>query len=709
MPSKDLLLCLQRLTEHFGYQGHSSRLLEGLPTSVEVLTLELLPRAATLARLDCREININELKRSPLPLIAPLKEQEDRALIITSVNGNNVTTESPVDDFTAKTLPLSELTKSITDTLYLLTPIQLSDARSEQLQQYKKKHWLRSAFEKSKPWYRDLILASFVVNVLALVIPLFTMNVYDRVVPNQAFASLWVLAIGAGIAVLFDWFLKQARTALTDIAGKHVDAEVSSGIFAKVMGMQLENKPESLGAFSKQVQDFDSVRDFLTSATLIAAIDLPFTLLFIIIIGWLGGPMVLVPITIILFLITLSLLLQRKMKASLDETSRLSCHRHAQLLESLSVIAEAKQNNAQGILQRRWEHATGALADWQSNTKSLTNTLSHSLASSQQLVTVMLIIYGVYRISEGLLSMGGLIAIVMLSGRTASSINQLAMLVMRYQQTKTAVESVESVMNLPQENQVSRQINRADFEGQVQLKDVSFKYPNQKASVLQHIDLEVNSGERVALMGPPGAGKSTLLALLAYQYRPSEGQIYFDGIEANQWPCDILRKKTGWVAQQPILQYGTILENMAFGLGEIEKDNLKQALIRSGVVLFIDQLENGLETNVGEGGMALSGGQRQSVGLARALLRQPSFLLLDEPTSSIDEKGEGYIIQQLKKLPNTTTTIIATHRQSILSICDRVIQLEQGKIVRDIYQPRKADISHRNRVKKVTLTPKDPV
>ncbi|CAH0990288.1 Alpha-hemolysin translocation ATP-binding protein HlyB [Sinobacterium norvegicum] len=683
MKSPNLLQCLHYLCEHFGYQQPVSKLVEGLPVDGEYLTVDLLDRACTLANLECLCLPISALNKVRLPVLTNLKEQDDKAIIILAITGTTVTIAEPANHFNQQQLSVEQLQDRTSGSLYSITPINVSDRRSEELRPAQPKHWLRAAFEQAKPWYRDLAIASLVVNLLALVIPLFTMNVYDRVVPNQAFASLWVLAIGAAIAVIFDWLLKQARTSLTDIAGKSIDKDVSAKIFSKVMGMQLENKPQSLGAFSKQIQDFDTVREFITSATLITAIDLPFTLLFLIIIAWLGGPMVLVPIAVIVSLASLSLLLQHRMKNSLDESSRLSSHRHAQLIESLNVITEAKQNNAQGLLQRRWEQATGALADWQSQTKQLTNTLSHTLVASQQFVTVALIIFGVYRISEGLLSMGGLIAIVMLSGRAAASINQLAMLAMRYQQTKTALEGVEGIMALAQENSENRQITQPQFEGNIALKKLSFSYPEQKKSVLDNINLTINAGERIALMGPPGAGKSTLLALLSYQFRPTDGQLYYDGIESNQWPSQAIREVTGWVGQQPVLQYGSILENIAFGQNEIDKELLKQAMIQSGLILFIDQLENGLETNVGESGAAVSGGQRQTIGLARALLRQPKLLLLDEPTSSIDEKGERYVIQQLRQLPKDTTIIIATHRPSIVSMCDRVIALEKGSIIDD--------------------------
>jgi ABC-type bacteriocin/lantibiotic exporter with double-glycine peptidase domain len=238
-------------------------------------------------------------------------------------------------------------------------------------------------------------------------------------------------------------------------------------------------------------------------------------------------------------------------------------------------------------------------------------------------------------------------------------------------------------MALPQENDENRQIKQPHFDGSITLKQLSFSYPEQKKPVLNDLSIAIRAGERIALIGPPGAGKSTLLALLSGQFRPTQGHLYYDGIESNQWPTQAIREVTGWVGQQPVLQYGSILENIAFGQQEIDKDRLKQAMIQSGLILFIDQLENGLETNVGESGASVSGGQRQTIGLARALLRQPKLLLLDEPTSAIDERGEKYVIKQLNRLPQQTTIVIATHRPSIVSMCDRVIRLDNGKIIDD--------------------------
>lgn len=566
---------------------------------------------------------------------------------------------------------------------WLIAPQKVTDKRAELLASAPPQHWLLQAILEVKPWYRDLLLASLVINVLALVVPLFTMNVYDRVVPNQAFHTLWVLSAAVVVAVIFDWLLRKARSRLTDLAGREIDVKISSLLYAKVLGMQLENRPSSAGAFAKQIQEFDSVREFLTSATLNTAIDLPFSVLFLVLIFWLGGPMVLIPIAAVLVLIGLSFLLQQKLKGTIEESGRLSTQRQAMLIEQIQLLADTKQHNAEGQSQRRWEQTVAALSDWQNQSREYSNTLSYTVMNTQHLVTVGLIVAGVYRISEGLLSMGGLIAIVMLSGRAASAINQLSILLMRYQQTLTAIEGLETVMQMPQERHPQQSTAAKEFDGAIGLSHVNFNYPEKELAVLDDISLKVNAGERIGIVGPAGAGKSTLLAILAHQLRPSSGRIEFSGVEASQWPVSALREQCGWVGQQPLLMFGSILDNISFGLTTVNTQQLGHAIEASGISRFVDRLENGLETQVGELGLALSGGQRQSVALARALVREPKVLLLDEPTSAMDAQLEQQVLVGLKRQPASTGMIIASHRPALLQLCDRLIVLEGGRIVDD--------------------------
>lgn len=697
------LQVLSWLCQHYQILRHPDQLLMGQALEAGKLTAEQFSLAAQAAGFDCYQTTLSDLEAGSVPAV--LVGLNQIPAVITSIDDHQLTLVNPGDN--------SEYSCGIADLLdqpvWLLAPKKITDSRADNLAFEKPEHWLWQAIRSVKPWYRDLLLASFVVNVLALVVPLFTMNVYDRVVPNQAFNTLWVLSLGVFIAISFDWLLRKARSRLTDKAGREIDVKISGQIFAKVLGMSLIHRPASAGAFAKQIQEFDSVREFLTSATLTTIIDLPFTLLFLLIIAWLGGPMVLVPIAALGILLFLSWVLQKKLKTTIEESSRLSTQRQAMLIEQLQLLDDTKQLNAEGVAQNQWQQTISALSDWQNAGRDISNTLSYSVMNVQHLVTVGLIAMGVFRISEGLLSMGGLIAIVMLSGRAASAINQLSILLMRYQQTRAAIEGLDVVMQLPQERSPNQAMADKEFSGTVELRSASFRYPDQPSDVLADINVIISGGERVGVIGAAGAGKTTLLNVFSGQYQASGGQVYFDGVESHQWPLRSLRKVTGWVGQLPQLRFGSILENIIQGLDKVDKSNLARSLQASGFQLFSDRLDNGLETQVGELGRNLSGGQRQSVCLARALIREPKLLILDEPTSAMDQQLEQAVIDGLGNLPKDTGFIIASHKPQLLQLCQRIIVLDRGRIIADgdtqeILAQQVAGGRGNNRVRSVKVT-----
>lgn len=573
---------------------------------------------------------------------------------------------------------LDELINRNIVAVWLLSNTSLLETRSDFVAE-QNKHWLTPLLKEVRPYYGSLLLGSFAINLLALVIPLFTMNVYDRVVPNAAIDTLWALAMGAIIAIIFDWFLKQARTQLADVAGRKIDVMVSSNLFAKVMGMKLENRPQSSAAYAKQVQDFDSVREFLTSATLVSAIDLPFTLLFLTLIAWLGGFMVLVPIITMTIILLTGLLLKNKLNASVEEAAKLSTQKQAYLIEYINQMVEIKQCNAEHKSQRVWEQTVGQLADWQNQSRSIASSLNHTVMSMQQFTTIGLIATGVYQIQAGNISMGALIAMVMISGRSSSAISQLAALLLKYKQTTTAMESVKAVLALPQEANPNAIGGNLDITGSIKMNEVNFHYPDQTLAVLKNIDLSIKSGEKIGVYGAAGSGKSTLLSLLAGQYKPTSGQIFYDDIELKQWAIGRIRKQSAWLAQNPSLFYGSILENILAGNHQVAPQTLAKAINLSGINQFIDRLEAGLESQVGEFGRCLSGGQRQAVVIARALVRDARIMFLDEPCSAMDEQTERHLIKTFKEITHTTM-IIASHKPSVLSLCDRIIVMDKGSI-----------------------------
>ncbi|CAM2878800.1 Peptidase C39 [Vibrio mytili] len=669
------------LLRHFELRHHPKKILSGLPLTEGKLDSELFVRACEHADLELTLVNIKDIPMLSFPVVA-IEKGSQKPVIISAKKDNVYHVLSPNSERWEKL----ELTKSELQRQYEVKGWQIAvqpsfDHRVDSLQPRRSDNWLFSVVKEMTPWYRDLIIASLLINVLALVVPLFTMNVYDRVVPNQAFNTLWVLVGGVTVVVLFDWLLRKARGVVTDTAGKYIDNKLSSILFSKVMGMKLEHRPASVGAFARQLQDFDSVRDFFTSVSLVTIVDLPFTLLFLALIGWLGGPMMFIPVVVMLTLLILGCFVKSKIEKSHNESSALSMKRQAHLYDCLSSITEIKQHNATGESQKRWEQTISALSDWQNQSRHYSNIVSYSIQSSQQVITIALIVTGVYRISEGLLSMGGLIAIVMLSGRAASAVNQLAMLILRYQQTKTAIEGLNSIMSLPQETQHNQVITSGEFTGEVRLENVSFRYPDVDMPCLQGVDIAIKPGERIGIIGAAGAGKSTLMSLITSQLVPSEGNLYFDNVDSQLWPISLLRDKTGWVGQQVQLVYGSVMENIVLGHDTVDQEKLSKSIELSGLNYYMSRLPHGLETQVGEGGRFLSGGQRQAVAIARALYREPALLVMDEPTSSLDRNAEAALFNSLQLLPRHVTMVISSHKHTFLSLCDRIVVLDKGVVI----------------------------
>ncbi len=530
----------------------------------------------------------------------------------------------------------------------------------------------------------DAVLASLLINLIALGTPLFTMNVYDRVVPNQATATLWVLAIGICLAFIFDLILKMLRGICLDIAGKKSDLIISSTLFERIIGMEMKERPARVGSFAQNIHEFQSLRDFLSSLTLTTIIDLPFTLLLLIVIGMIGGSLAWIPVLTLPIALLCSWALQKPVNAAVAKTMSLASERQALLIETLSSLDAIKVNNAQSERQFQWEQTLGSLSRLELRVKTLSSLASNLTGWFQQISGVVMIIVGVYMIIDGKLSMGGLIACYMLNGRALMPLGQLTGLIARYQQAKLTIKNTEKMMSLAQERRADENpLKREQLQGSIEFRDVDFSYPEQENLSLHKINLTIQPGERIGIIGRSGSGKSSLSKLIVNLYQPSAGNLLIDGIDSRQLDVNDLRHSIGYVPQDIQLFNGTLRDNLLCGARYVDDETMLRAAELAGVNDFARLHPDGYNLQVGERGSQLSGGQRQAVALARALLLDPPLLLLDEPTSSMDNTSEEKIKHALAPFIAGKTLLLVTHRASMLSLVDRLIIVDKGRIIAD--------------------------
>ncbi len=681
-----LLNSLVYVSRYYGLANSPDALINGLPLTDGKLTAFLFPRAAERAGLIAKEsrTNFDEISSLVLPVVLLLKGNE--ACVLNSINKDKQEAEIVTSD--SGMVPVSytlEELKSRYNGRYFMVKKQFRyDERSPEVLKPRDGHWFWGTIWQSKYIYRDVLLTSILINLFAIAAPMFTRLVYDRVLPNLAFETLWVLASGVFIIFLFDFTLKLLRNYFIDIAGKKSDILLSSKLFSKVMGIRMESRPPSVGAFARHLQEFESIREFFTSATISALIDLPFSILFLILIWLMAGDLVFVPVIGVAILILYSLLIQAPLRRAIEEGSRLASQKYANLIESLAGLETVKLFGAQSQFQYRWEEAVAHMANWNIKSRRITDGIQNSASLIQQASNVGMIILGVYLIAEGELTMGGLIAATMLSSRAIGPMVQLSLLSTRYNQAKSSLKIIEQVMEMPDEQEAGkRYIHRPMIQGKVELDKVTFHYPNSPTASIRDLSLTINPGEKVAIIGRIGSGKTTLERLIMGLYQPTEGHIRIDDTDIQQLHNIDVRRNIGCVPQESVLFYGSIRENITLGRPLVDDREVMEAANRAGVTVFTQQDPAGLERQVGEGGGLLSGGQRQAVSIARAMLGRPPVLLMDEPTSAMDNRSEMHIKNQLKQLTSSETLILITHKTSMLDIVDRVIVMEKGSIIAD--------------------------
>ena len=675
----DLTDCLAFVCQHFGHPRSSEVLRQSLPIGNEKMLPSLFVRAAKQVGFETTIIEraIEKISMHALPAVLILKD--NRACVLLALNDTEAECFLPAEG-EEKSIPISELIAYYAGYAILIKPGKKLEKKENPL----KGDWFWKTLWYFRNNYSHVMLGSFFVNLFSLAIPMFIMNVYDRVIPNGANITLWVLTIGIAVIVIFDTILRFLRAHLIDIFGKKADILLASDIFQHIIHMELKQKPKSLGGFINNIREYEVIREFFTSATVISLIDVPFIILFLFFIWYIGGPLVFIPLAIIPLEMLVTWLVEKPARAHIQEMSQGAARKNAVLVESLSGIEVVKSLSAEGTLQKRWEQESARTAKAMIKSRFFTNISTNFSYVCSQVASVAMIVAGVFQIEANLLTLGGLIACNILSGRVIAPVTQLLSLITRYQHAKIALTNLNEIMNIPGERENEQHfLHHETILGEIKFDEVSFKYPDQEHMALNQISIAIQPGEKIGLLGKIGSGKTTFIKMLMRLYLPLEGRVTMNGIDMMQIDPTDLRKLTGYVAQESFLFSGTIRENILFGKANVSDD----AMLSAAKIALTDKIAAshpfGYSMPVADRGEGLSGGQKQSICIARGVLNSPPILLLDEPTSSMDNESEIAFLQNMNTFTKDKTLILSTHKPQLLALVDKVIVFEREKIVFD--------------------------
>ncbi|MCE8026651.1 type I secretion system permease/ATPase [Billgrantia aerodenitrificans] len=684
----ELLECLQTVALAHDHAVTPDALTAGLPLEEGRLTPGVFARAAARAGMTARIAKSRLVQLNPALFPAVLLLEPGRACVLVGLDlkSRRARVIFPELGDAVTEVDLDGLTESYSGQAIYVRPRFRFDARGPEVDKQRSRHWFWGVIRENRRLYRDVIAGSVVINLFAVAMPLFVLNVYDRVVPNHATETLWVLAVGIFVVLCFDLALRLMRSAFVDLAASRADVKLSSRIMSQVLGLRMEAKPASTGSFASTLQSFESVRSFIGSATVVALVDLPFVLLFVGVIALIGAPLALPVLAGIVLVLLYALAAQGKLHELSETTWRVSAQRNATLVESLSSLETVKSLRAESRIQSIWEKATAFLSRTSAQLRLVSTSVSNVAMWAQHTVAVGVILIGVYLIIDGNLSQGGLIAAYMLSSRAMAPISQAAALLAQYHQSSTALKSLDDVMQRPVERPEGKAfISRPVVRGEIRFDKASLRYPDEERDALRDVSLKIEPGEKVALLGRVGCGKTSLNKLLLGLYAPTAGAVMLDGVDLRQFDPIQLRRHIGYVPQDVSLFFGSLRENIVAGGGSdgVDDDSLLRAIKLSGLESLVNGHPHGVDLQVGERGQMLSGGQRQAVAIARAMVHDPQILLLDEPTSSMDHASEEAFKTNLKQYGEGKTLIVVTHRTSLLSLVDRIIVIDAGKVVAD--------------------------
>ncbi len=689
-----LLVSLSIFTKRYGKSLSVEALTADLPVAPGKATAEMFSinnskavfsRASERAGFKSKLVQRSLQNISPLvlPVILILKGQNSCILEKIDFDNNQAFIILPEDDEGVEQwIDMASLQEQYLGFAFYLKKNRNFNQFVDPLIHTNKDSWFWGSLNYSKKIYSDVIVASLVINLFVLASPLFTMNVYDRVVPNDATDTLYVLALGVIVVYFLDIALKFVRSYFLEMAAKKSDVIISSILFQKVMNLKFANIPESVGSFANNLKEFDSIRSFLATSTLTLLIDLPFTIIFLVVIYIIGGVITVVPVIFIILIIAYAVSIKGSLQRSVESTYHASANKNAVLIESLNALETIRTMGISNHSQYIWEEATGDVASKGLTSRILSNSLGSVTSFLIQLSNVLILIVGVYLIKELEMTMGGLIAVVILSSRALAPMGQVASLSANYEHTKTAYKTLDNIMNLPEERPEEKEfLHFEKFSGLIEFRNVTFTYPNETSPIFENLSFTIQPGERVAFIGKIGSGKTTVLKLLLGLYTPDKGSILLDNIDINQIdPVDV-RQNIGYVAQDVTLFRGTVRSNIVTKAPYADDGAILRAAKIGGVDDFVQYHPKGFDMPVRERGDGISGGQRQSIGVSRAFLLDSPIMLLDEPGNSMDESSTMHLIQNIIENTKQKTLLLSTHDTRMLKMVTRIIVLDRGKII----------------------------
>ena len=676
-----LAACLAQVARLLGQPMSAQALVTGLPVDAAGLTPALFARAAERAGLSARSIEI-DLERFPklsLPAVLLLKQRNACVLVARSEGEAQIVTAEGLE----KTLPLAQLARDYEGKAIAVSRAVRFEAGTGSERILATHHWFWGTLARAWPLYGEVAGASVLVNIFTVLSPLFFMNVYDRVVPNKAFETFWVLALGMAVMYLFDFGLKLLRGWFIDVAGRRADMALSSALFEQVMARRLDAGQESVGMLANNVREFESLREFFTSATMTSLIDLPFVLLFIGVIAMVGGwSMAAVPLVAIPIVLAMGVALQVPLRDRIRRVFRATEAKHAILIETLGAIEAVKALGASSQMQRKWEEVVDYVARESLGTRFLSSLAVNFSAWVQMMVGVGTLAVGVYLVGENQLTTGGLIACTIIAGRALAPLATVASLLTRYHQSMSALAALNKIMDAPRERPRNRSfVHRPALGGDIRFQDVAFKYPGSELDALAGVSFAIKEGDRVGIIGRIGSGKTTLAKLLVALYQPQGGSILVDGTDIRAIDPVDLRRAVGYLPQNIALFAGSVRDNLLVGAPGADDAAILRAASIAGLIDIVNRHPKGFDMPVGERGEALSGGQRQTVALARALITDPPILVLDEPTHAMDHSAEERLKTQMQNELAGKTILIITHRESLLSVINTLVVMDSGRVV----------------------------